>query len=383
MFARHKHTSEPTRQEDESLVPHGLVWQAMASADSTETPEAENQNSIPVIRVPEILHPPSALAQDAPSAGPLTAKKPPQNSDLNSPPLFWQKLSRHEAEANASVNSVVDPTPTPPLRAPVATRPKEDPKFVRLARALEQASVKTSARTWERLKKTKPLFALARVRVAGAATFAAARTADAFAQLRVHSQNLNLRAVSLLHSVVIHAKRYVTHGSVPLPSPAVQPSSEEPQVSLPQKVRIRLTGLPLRARLLLVRGIAEWKLMPQTVRPDSPFATLAAIAVLSAVLVLALFSATRHYATASLPSHLSNIASTPIPSAPEPSNIAPLTQPAASSTTAQKITKPARVQKKPPASPPAAPSRRRRIEDDDYVARDTYVYYGNDPARSH
>jgi hypothetical protein len=46
------------------------------------------------------------------------------------------------------------------------------------------------------------------------------------------------------------------------------------------------------------------------------------------------------------------------------------------------VSKPPQVQRKRPAAEHAARPKRHHSEDDDYVARDTYVYYGNRPNTS-
>jgi hypothetical protein len=112
------------------------------------------------------------------------------------------------------------------------------------------------------------------------------------------------------------------------------------------------------------------------------------MAALSALLGLAFISVVRHYATESLPSrHMSRDMSREIvpvtSSAVKTLSAEPPKQTAARAV--QELKPKSVPPKRPHAAPvrPKSPPKTRRTEDDDYVARDTYVYYGNQQNRSH
>jgi hypothetical protein len=108
------------------------------------------------------------------------------------------------------------------------------------------------------------------------------------------------------------------------------------------------------------------------------------MASLSAVLALTFISVVRHYATESLPSHHMSREIVPVTS----SAAIPLSAAPPKQTTARPVQELKR-KSVPPRRPlaaavrPKGPPKSRRTEDDDYVARDTYVYYGKQPNRSH
>jgi len=108
-----------------------------------------------------------------------------------------------------------------------------------------------------------------------------------------------------------------------------------------------------------------------------------AMAAVSALLVLALISTVRRFATESLPSHLLHAASSPISNSPPTVSIAPLKPTDRGVQPVRAVSKPAVVERKPVNTAQAIKPKRQRSGDDDYVARDTYVYYGNKPNGSH
>jgi hypothetical protein len=108
------------------------------------------------------------------------------------------------------------------------------------------------------------------------------------------------------------------------------------------------------------------------------------MAAFSALLAVAFISVVRHYATESLPSRQMSRETVPVTtSAVKPLSAESPKQIAAK--TVQEL-KPKSVQTARTHAAPVRPktaTKPRRTEAGDYVARDTYVYYGNQPNRSH
>jgi len=162
---------------------------------------------------------------------------------------------------------------------------------------------------------------------------------------------------------------------------------------------------------MVLRTMAEMR-MPsaaERTQSSSSIRTLATVASVALVLVAGLVSATRHYAAVSLPSHFLDITSASASAGNEPESSDVLFQNTAGQNTsgpspaspnssgataaravtnAKEVTEPkevskhSHVQPKRPAAEHTVRPKHRRTEDDDYVARDTYVYYGNRPNSS-
>jgi hypothetical protein len=71
----------------------------------------------------------------------------------------------------------------------------------------------------------------------------------------------------------------------------------------PARLRIRLSGLPLQARIAFAHASSEWNLKRESFSRNSRLWTSLALSTLSAVLVMGILSTARHYAKASLPSN--------------------------------------------------------------------------------
>lgn len=141
------------------------------------------------------------------------------------------------------------------------------------------------------------------------------------------------------------------------------------------RLRIRLAGLPLQMRLAIARAKLEWQLGHESVSRDSRLWSSVALGALAALLVMGLFSMARHLAQASLPSNrVSANSSREATESARSASILPQTL-----TPAEKPAKNAsrRVRPENPVLKTAAKPRVRRSGDSDYVAKDTYVYYGS------
>lgn len=143
------------------------------------------------------------------------------------------------------------------------------------------------------------------------------------------------------------------------------------------RLRIRLAGLPLQLRLAIARAKLEWQLGHESVSKDSRLWSSLALGALAALLVMGLFSTARHLAQASLPSN--RVSANSSREATEGTGSATiLPQPLTSAQTHAKKT--ARRMNSPENSAPKIPAAKPRVRpsaDSDYVAKDTYVYYGS------
>ena len=172
--------------------------------------------------------------------------------------------------------------------------------------------------------------------------------------------------------------------------------THEEEVPVPYRVRVRLTGLPLRGKIMLTRVVSEWKLNRESLLYNSGLWTSMAMGFLAAILMLSLVYTTRHYAQAGLPSNrIPSVSSETTSSVPAPVSLA-THPPKLKAVAVEESTLTPAVQREPlqastvahpqPAHPKVAhpsPRRSESEEDDDYVARDTYIYYGTSPSKSH
>lgn len=142
------------------------------------------------------------------------------------------------------------------------------------------------------------------------------------------------------------------------------------------RLRIRLAGLPLQMRIAIARAKLEWQLGHESVSRDSRLWSSVALGALAALLVMGLFSMARHLAQASLPSNrVSANSSREATESARSASILPRTL-----ATAKAPVKKAVRRMSPENSAPktaAAKPQVRRSSDSDYVAKDTYVYYGS------
>ncbi len=150
------------------------------------------------------------------------------------------------------------------------------------------------------------------------------------------------------------------------------------------RARIVLSRLRLRLRIFFARQITRWSLRIESRGADARLLTSMTLAAISAIIALVIVSLAPHYATRYLPSRIPpttptvNASTQSVlpaaniivrPSLNEASETAPLP--------VKPISSPAKASlKRTTAIKPAAAKRHRGV-DDDYIAPDTYKYYGN------
>jgi hypothetical protein len=148
------------------------------------------------------------------------------------------------------------------------------------------------------------------------------------------------------------------------------------------RVRVVLTGAPLRMRIFFARKITEWSLKHDGKPADARLWTSMTLAAISAIIALIIVSVVPHYASRFLPSRLAATQSTVSANAAEPAVTPVSSAPqAVLKNTSASVAVPA-VGKKPQstravAAKAAPASKTQRHSNDDYVAPDTYKYYGN------
>jgi hypothetical protein len=150
--------------------------------------------------------------------------------------------------------------------------------------------------------------------------------------------------------------------------------------------RIQLSGIPLRIRIALARANSAWAMRRDSLSRNSQVWTSLALGAICSLVVMSIFSIARHYAKASLPSsRTANVSSVQADSAVAPGTVPIPSHELKSISENQTIQHAsARLKPKPHESRPATATPRKRIhrnEDEDYVAKDTYVYYGRNPLR--
>jgi hypothetical protein len=403
------------------LVPHGLVWQA------TDAPEASEPADVPVTK--------KNLATES-TSDPLQPTAPfqaagilPKKPLVISPPLFWR--SRRQPEiVKADIST---PRSDPELR--VATTPpvavqrslnsgaqakSKRPSILQQFRTKGSEIVSASQRAITRFtadfwRNTRDFGQRLRVEVEYISAGLRTRRASLDLPSRVRSTR-NIFSIQFWQ-VATRLHRYGANGKtlgnayftktiayIKLRSEHLnsmrshlvgRESLEAPRLDAVPKFRkrVRLAGFPLRIRILFTRAISEWRLKANTAGTDSRLLTSMTMALCTALLALGLVSSARHYGNASLPSHLVHSST---PQAP-----AVATSPSVISTKAASVRTESGTKKqeartvRPRPMPTARPAptaqsvqtarprpKPRRSEDDDYVARDTYVYYGDSHAKS-
>jgi hypothetical protein len=157
---------------------------------------------------------------------------------------------------------------------------------------------------------------------------------------------------------------------------------EEKAAHAGSRVRIQLSGIPLQIRIALARASSGWAMRREALSRNSQLWTSLTMGALSSLLLMGIFLTARHYAKASLPSsHIGDVSpreagATVAPSA-IPIKSRPL-KPISANRALQRAT--ANPEAKSHETRRTATTPRKRphtSEDEDYVAKDTYVYYGN------
>jgi hypothetical protein len=398
-------------QEEEPLVPHGLVWQATEEPSSAKEPESQEIAAAPATRL-QIVPPPVSVP-----ASESSVQVSPTNVDLGSQrPPFWHKAAKPEVVK--PVGHSDDPTISPPASIPAIaaddTEPQKRSVFFRpldlvadqarrvnrsrrgfgavahkllgrwdgralvvkfrkvsgailrpgLAVLVEARGEILARRPWEGLKRR--LVWIATLVAAGA------QRVGATAQLGYTKLKVNAKAyLSTKHPAVQHD---TVPAEPPVESLALHPIS---QARLKSRT---LAGLRLRVAVAFKRFLPGTERL-QAIRRDSRLWTSLAMAGLSALLLLGFVLTVRHYATEALPSHVLHKDSLTERAPAEAAGVVPQ-KPSAPVESARATKQTAAIPPKRTSLPRVIKPKPRNIEDNDYVARDTFVSYENRRNRS-
>jgi hypothetical protein len=402
MFAKRKR-----REEQESLVPHGLVWQATAGESSPEktTPKLVVTEN----RAPNV----ASVSMSTPAAGSNASQvsETPKKPAVSSPPPFWRPQPSLGVVKPVAANRLRDiKRDSAPVRADRNSRVAYE-----LVRTVEQALIRCreqASRTWKftagvmekYLLRTKAFSrrgqaAVGNIRQRARTRYSALELGPRLrARRQWYSQELFVgakrfgsaavelknRASTLARMAGAYAGLHCRQARVSVADLAQRARARRSEASTAPRtlqIQVRLAGVPLRARILFTQKISEWRL--KTESADSRMWNAMAMGACCALLAVGLVSVGRHYADASLPSHMlrTNISPSPnttVTTPPLQAAVSP--HPRVKKSNAHPV-----LTKEAIPSRPAAQTTRtktRRHVEDDYVARDTYVYYGDDPGRS-
>ncbi|MCU1271901.1 MAG: hypothetical protein JWN74_3195 [Acidobacteriaceae bacterium] len=203
---------------------------------------------------------------------------------------------------------------------------------------------------------------------------------------RSYAQTSQSTILNLSRAGLEHLKRMSARGrSVSAAGTKHSSSAMMTQRFNSQRIRTAFAVPVVRAKTLLAQPMLLWKTKRDSAAIDSRFWTSMTLAAISALIVLGIVSVVPNYAAKSLPSRIlspnssanANVAEPVVLAAPPQAGPSQTSKPAAKKTVNPK---PAQVK---PASPKAAvPPKAHRTADDDYIAPDTYKYYGNGSKRS-
>lgn len=160
----------------------------------------------------------------------------------------------------------------------------------------------------------------------------------------------------------------------------VRPANTRP--STPSRVRVLLAASALQARVIAAEQLAAWRLRRERLAIDSRFWASMTMAAIAAIFALVIVSVVPHYAAKSLPSRLLNTnpsvdanAAAPVAATSTPvHNADALVRKTTSGTQA---TASKSYSTKADSATAAANPKPKHVAQDDYVAPNTYKYYGN------
>jgi hypothetical protein len=392
-------------QEEQPLVPHGLVWQAMQETASTEKEKSEVEQASSPAKPLQIVPPPVPVSRASAASTPASCE--PASRGL---PLFWRKLAKLEIVKPVSRGD--DSTiPAEGLDRAVAAGehgreerpfPEVDPikhetnspkaamrgfatlwrglsaqrqgkalilNFRKFNRMLGQRGVAVVGKARAKMLKRAPWGECKR-RIGWGCDFIVARVRNAIATAEHGGRELTAEAQARFAARLSRMQRYTGAAQSPVRTADAHPVARRNAVA-----RI-FVGLPLQPRSAFVRLFSQMKV--HTLRRDSRLWTSVAMAGLSAALAFGFISTVRHYATQALPSHLLNIDSSADSSpARKPAEATGLVQQKSGSRVGSVPQRSAIISRKRVNAARVVKPKPRHREDDDYVARDTYVSYGN------
>jgi hypothetical protein len=152
--------------------------------------------------------------------------------------------------------------------------------------------------------------------------------------------------------------------------------------STPSRIRVLLGASALQAKIMTARQLSAWRIRRERAAIDSRFWTSMTLSAIAAVIALVIVSVVPHYAARSLPSRILNTnpsvdANVSAPVATPPSvqkPVAPVRRSATATSTQNTAAKTHAV--KDDSTKSAMNPKPKHVAQDDYVAPNTYKYYG-------
>lgn len=416
MLAWRKRRQE--EEEEELLVPHGLIWQA---TDNPMPPQPETAKSAA----------PQEAAKATTSPAPPSSARSPEHTTTKaklgaiSPPLPWpspqiQEIARPvhrrfpavppEPKGPPSISSPVQNAE--PIAVPTESDTLEESvsrlsflsRFRTQRDAVAQVFERCRQRACEALLSTKAAAGKLQARVENAYQLSKLRRqiqdVEKIAEERAGAAQVDqlppvetqesaaARAFTLFASIRVRAERAIGYtrlncGRALVTARDRMMSAADAARAFRIKIKLRLPNRKFRlpSSTTLENWLARGKdVKLRLARRDSRLWTSMGMAALSALLALLVISGVRGYAPDASPSKASrNASAPPIPqpaaiaaTKPSPATrsanskpVAPVVKRASLPTPARKV-----------ASPRATRKKMHHREEDDYVAKDTYVYYG-------
>jgi hypothetical protein len=368
-------------EDDEPLVPRGLIWQATDDTVAAETPQTEAKEPNPAVAKLKTIPPPSRIATPV---SPIQLPAPKADSTSEEAP-FWQKLP--EVQKQTPLRREAAPPKPPQASYPLPATVNNMPR----PRSYSRAALDLLKRQGIWVNEARRRFIVGAhkvsdrvdrraviLKVRSRLDAAFKRTTTLVAQIRGDAQHgyneLKARAHSRF-AARTHEARPQTQPHTNKAEPQFGPL--EPLPMTRQRVRSPLL-IPLPART----GAVAETVLPRletvhALRRDSRLWASFTMAGLSALFVLGIISTAHHYAAQALPSNVlhktSAAACAPTEAATQASHPVATRIRAAHSPNRRASTLPKRAN----SARVAKPRHSRRTQNDDYVAPDTFVSYDN------
>jgi len=402
----------PEEEEDKDpLVPHGMIW--YGTPETPPQPKHESlEPTVQYARVMEMMRRRGRAPLPQQSRQEAAAPREPAAGAAPSAPIPWWRVPQPDPDpvpsaAPTAAAVTADPkpalpskveaiTPPPPRTVsyiPVATNVvrKEAPvvrKEIEVREVREVREVKDLKKEVKEIRNDARKDGPARAQAPAWAGAVAVLTRAVAVLTRAAAVLTGAAAVlnDFLRNSLAYPRRWTERGKRLFARPArTIPAPEAPRWK-PPHARIALTGLPLRMKILAARRLSDWK-----VRSAAPgFRSAVIIAAACILVALVGVSLTSRFRASFLPGHGSGSGSLegakplppPAPAAqPSPSRVAagPQSPDLGKSRRTPAAARP--HEKKPPPPRPEKHRKHRHMKDDDYVAPNTYKYYGNGVSR--
>jgi len=471
MFGNHK---RKLQDDEESLVPHGLVWHATAEPTPEEVAKSEEALGYTVNYAQEIERARREQTKDSSEQGPAAVSQVPPAGPAVIP---WWRMEQPEPavkrppskpapmplsayiptpieptiesrRASRIESTQVRPTPAQPVEvqsisaAPFTVQPFQtlptaapnespsqtfQPSTARVKGSMALAAQVNTLPTTPKPQVEDRLIprsseitdalalAFSRIRAAGKAAWlsvaslsskAAQRGQQTLQSFELHEalNRAGHQGQNLMRGGIAKSSQYarttgsavgafsragisrvqqisarVRTASATSSGDVVRPANSQP--STPSRVRLALTASALQARIIAARQLSSWRLRRERMAIDSRFWASMTMAAIAAIIALVIVSVVPHYAAKSLPSRMLNTNPSvnanvvaPIAAAPAQKSVAPIRKTTTANGTQASPAK-TNLAKANSAKASASPKPKHVVQDD-YVAPNTYKYYG-------